>query len=360
MELFAGLSTLAIVALIIVFLCALPGLLTGWMLKASGRSFFWGFVLGTFFGPLGFLVAVVFLLVGKPAQQQFIQPPMPQNYYEVPPALAPRGRTNTAVEIVAVMLIVLSIGIIGFVAYSVHVEKNQPPKIRPQMASVLPVQPARNSFAAMPSPSATPSLEPSVEPSTTATPTGGADSEHENSQSLTISDEPLNAHGVVVQELPGNFRFKRETGQETGVPVFILVPREEAMAYDAERGNTFEAVGMLCQPEREKFGILFFNAKEQLQLQGQEQKGVLLRIDGEEFKFAEYLPQKAEQAGKLKIEGATIAIDRKIFEKMVKADDIFIRVGAAMYSLDQDNIDALHYYGAEIAKDLARRSKRNR
>jgi len=159
------------------------------------------------------------------------------------------------------------------------------------------------------------------------------------------------------QTLPVNFEFKRETGQETGVPYFILTPREEAMSYDAERGSTFEALGMLTQPERDKFGLMFLNAKKDFQLQGQKDKGVLLRIDGEEFKIRDYKVVASKQVGLLRIESAVVAVDRKIFEKLVKANDVFIRVGVVAYSLDQDNIDALHYYGAEIEKDIARRTR---
>jgi hypothetical protein len=161
------------------------------------------------------------------------------------------------------------------------------------------------------------------------------------------------------QELPGNFVFKRETGQETGVPLFMLMTDDNAVAYDAEHGNTFEAVGMLVQPERDKYGIIFINAKREYQLQEPEDKGkgALLRIEGEEFKIPEYLITASKEIGRLKIEIAGVTINKNIYEKMVRASDIFISVGSAKYNLDQDNIDALHYLGAEVKKDLARRRK---
>jgi hypothetical protein len=162
----------------------------------------------------------------------------------------------------------------------------------------------------------------------------------------------------VAQELPLNFEFKRETGQKTGVPIFSLMPRAEAVEYDAMRGSTFEALGALTQPERGKYGLIFINAKEEYQLHLQKEKGVVITVDGEEFIIPEYITNVRGAAGQLKIESATIVISEKIFENLVKASDVVIRVGVVIYNLDQDNIDALHYYGAEIKRDLARRKKR--
>jgi hypothetical protein len=163
----------------------------------------------------------------------------------------------------------------------------------------------------------------------------------------------------LAQELPINFEFKRETGQETGVPLFILIPRTEAMEYDANRGSTFEGLGMLTQPERDKYGLVFFNAKADYQLSTQKEKGVMLQIDGEDFKIPEYKIVNQAIVGRLKIESSAIAIDKKIYEKLVKANDITIRVGIVIYNLDQDNIDALHYYGAQVEKDITRRTRRS-
>jgi len=45
---------------------------------------------------------------------------------------------------------------------------------------------------------------------------------------------------------------------------------------------------MLVQPERDKYGLMFFNAKAEYQLSVQKDKSVVLRVDGEEFKIPEY------------------------------------------------------------------------
>lgn len=165
---------------------------------------------------------------------------------------------------------------------------------------------------------------------------------------------------TLAQELPSNFEFKRETGQGTGVPYFILIPRLEAMTYDALRGSTFEALGALVQPERNKYGLLFFNAKEEYQLERQKDKGVILQIDNDVITIPEYTLGKRDVVGRLKVETASIVIDKGIFEKLIRASDVIIRVGVVTYNLDQDNIDALRYYAAVIAKDIERRRRQSR
>jgi hypothetical protein len=160
---------------------------------------------------------------------------------------------------------------------------------------------------------------------------------------------------VLAQQLPVNFEYKRETGQETGLPYFTLTPRREAMAYDAARGSTFEALGAMVQPEAAKYGLIFYNAKESHQLHLQKEKGVLLKVDGEEFRIPEYTVHEQTSAGRLKFEGASIVVNGLIFWKLATAKDVFIRVGTVAYSLDEDNIEALHYFAEAVARDVARR-----
>lgn len=159
------------------------------------------------------------------------------------------------------------------------------------------------------------------------------------------------------QNLPSNFTYKRETGQETGVPIFTLVADTDAIAYDGANGNTFEALGALVQPERDKYGLMFLNAKKTYELQSQKAKGVTLTIDGEKFEIKTYSIVAKNIVGKLRMEFAAIVIDKNMFDKLVKANDVIIRVGKVIYNLDQDNIDAFQYFGKEIEKDIQRRSK---
>lgn len=162
---------------------------------------------------------------------------------------------------------------------------------------------------------------------------------------------------VFSQELPSNFEFKRETGQETGIPFFHIVPSTESVAYDAGLGNTFEALGVIAQPERDKYGVMLMNAKPTYQLSTGKNKSCTLIIDEEKFEYPRFTLGAKNIVGKLRIETVAFQIDRNTFEKLAKGDDITIRCGIVSYNLDQDNIDALRYLANEIEKDLARRKK---
>jgi len=169
-EVFAGLSTLAIVLLVIVFLCALPGLITGWMLRASGRSFFWGFVLGTVFGPLGFLVALIFVLVGKPPQAQQItyQAPVQQqtSYSDEGYQYASAPSSSGAPWAIAGLAIIACACMAGVAAYVVASQgQRHVNTLQPSLTSLAPVRPT-NPLAALPTPpSATATPLPTTTPS---------------------------------------------------------------------------------------------------------------------------------------------------------------------------------------------------
>jgi hypothetical protein len=159
------------------------------------------------------------------------------------------------------------------------------------------------------------------------------------------------------QELPSNFTYKRETSEDTGLPFFSLMPDENAMAYDAMRGSTFEALGAMVEPESDIYGLVFVNAKKTYEFTLSRDKSCLLRIDAAEFKYARYTPTFKTKIGQLRIESVAFKINADVYKKIVAANDVFVRCGRTNYSLDQDNIDALRYFGTEVAKDLTRRGK---
>jgi hypothetical protein len=177
MEALAGLSTIVIILLIIAFLCVLPGLITGWMLKASGRSFFWGFVLGIVFGPLGFLVALIFVIVGKPPQAQQItyqvaaphQPQYSDDEYQYAPVSSGSG-TPWAV---AGLTFIACICIAGVAAYVIDSqEQRQVNALQPTFTSLVPVAPvprvAVTPSPLIPQPIVTPTPSPTSEVSAIA------------------------------------------------------------------------------------------------------------------------------------------------------------------------------------------------
>lgn len=152
-------------------------------------------------------------------------------------------------------------------------------------------------------------------------------------------------------ELPSNFRYRRELGETTGLPVYILMPEEEAMEADGEKGNVFQALGVIAQPAANKVGLTLVNAQTQYQLNINQTKGAYLTIGTEVIHIPDYQVLLKRDVGKLKIETAAIKISNDILWKLVKADRITVQCGMVIYELDQDNIDALKYLAAQIEKD---------
>ena len=66
---------------------------------------------------------------------------------------------------------------------------------------------------------------------------------------------------TLAQGLPTNFTYKRETGEKTGIPIFMLQQNVDAVAFDAKHGNGFEALGAIIQPERDKYGSVFITLR---------------------------------------------------------------------------------------------------
>lgn len=157
-------------------------------------------------------------------------------------------------------------------------------------------------------------------------------------------------------ELPSNFQYKRETGEKSGLPSFYVVPSNESMASDAGRGNTFEALGAMIQPERDVYGLMFLNAKTTYQFSTNRNKSCTVTADGEKFEYHRFMQGPKQVVGRLKFESVNIAIDKKAFEKITYADDVTIRCGVVLYNLDADNIDALKYLANEAEADLERRN----
>ena len=157
------------------------------------------------------------------------------------------------------------------------------------------------------------------------------------------------------QEIPSNFEFKRETGQVSGAPIFSLRPSVEAMTYDMTLGSTFEALGLLVQPDRNKYGVLFFNAKKTYEFVNSRDKSCLLQIDGSKTNFSSFTHLGKGKAGMLRLETVMINLDKDVFWKLMAADDVVARCGKVFYNLDQDNIDAFRYFASEVKKDLERR-----
>lgn len=160
---------------------------------------------------------------------------------------------------------------------------------------------------------------------------------------------------ISAQIMPANFTYKRETGQESGKPMFSLMPSDISMSYDGQNGKTFEALGATVQPERDIFGLIFMNAKTSYQFARSKDKSCTLTIDQVSTEAGPYLPGLKARVGQLYLEAVGFKISGEVFWNLVKAKDVTIRCGPVTYNLDGDNIEALAAFGAEVQKDLDRR-----
>ena len=129
------------------------------------------------------------------------------------------------------------------------------------------------------------------------------------------------------------------------------MPEDEAMAADAEKGNVFQALGVIAQPAANKVGLTLINAQTQYQLHINQTKGAYITIGTEVIHIPYYQVLQKRDIGKLKMETAAIKISNDILWKLVKADRVTVQCGMVIYELDQDNIDALKYLAAQIEKD---------
>jgi hypothetical protein len=152
-------------------------------------------------------------------------------------------------------------------------------------------------------------------------------------------------------ELPSNFSYSRQLGEQTGLPYYSLMPDDEAMANDAAEGKVFQALGVMAQPAANKFGLALINAQTQYQLHINKTKGAIITVGREVFRIPEYEIALMKEVGRLKFETAAIKISSELFAKLLKSDQVTIQCGSVIYELDQNNIDALKYLGQQIAAE---------
>jgi hypothetical protein len=150
-------------------------------------------------------------------------------------------------------------------------------------------------------------------------------------------------------ELPSNFSYRRQLGEQTGLPYYSLMPDDEAMANDAAEGKVFQALGVMAQPGMNIFGLALINAQTQYQLHINKAKGAVITVGREVFRIPEYEIALRKEVGRLKFETAGIKISPDLFARLLKSDQITIQCGSVIYELDQDNIEALKYLGQQIA-----------
>lgn len=188
--------------------------------------------------------------------------------------------------------------------------------------------------------------------------TGGSLDDHGNGVCRSVAVLAfilLNAVVGLGQMLPPSFDYKRETGPG-GVAIFILNPNIEAVIKDARDGKSFEILTATVQPERGNYALIFWNAKPEYQLYNSRDTSCDLWIDGTTTKYPRFQPSpNRREFNRIRIEGASVEMDKLTFERWVKARNVSIRCGPVRYTLNKNNIDALIYFGTEISNDLKRR-----
>jgi hypothetical protein len=114
-----GLSLLAFILGILIFICLLPGIITGYIIRSVGKSFTLGFILG-FLGPIGWVAAIVVALTAKPRDS--VQPNIvsyqKENYqpgYSTPIAVSSNSSTAWSIAALAGFVCLLAIGGLTYV-----------------------------------------------------------------------------------------------------------------------------------------------------------------------------------------------------------------------------------------------------
>ncbi|HEV3467823.1 MAG TPA: hypothetical protein VG148_00770 [Pyrinomonadaceae bacterium] len=117
-----------LITLLVIFWVVTPGLLTGWMLREHGRSFWWGLLPGALLGPAGILAALGFLFVsGRGARRRASgQSRRFRPFYKVP--LVGRLHVSTAWSLAGVVAF-LCAWMVGGLGYEFYMVNQRPEEI---------------------------------------------------------------------------------------------------------------------------------------------------------------------------------------------------------------------------------------
>jgi hypothetical protein len=165
---------------------------------------------------------------------------------------------------------------------------------------------------------------------------------------------------VFSQELPSSYEYNRSINEKAKLPMYYLAPRTEATNDAGLKGMPFAMLGAMVQPELNLYALLFLNAKEQYQLHLQKAKGATITIDGKSFNIKTYTSDSGDREiiGKLRMESAKLFINKTIYEKLIKSNNVSIRVGTVKYKLDRDNIDAFRYLANQIEQNTEAKARK--
>src|SRR5215207_6641265 len=124
--------------LIILFWAAVPGLITGWMLREHGRSFLPGLLLGVVCGPLGILGALAFIYVSdrrRARGRSNVRGRAVRVFYEIPVVGRLHVSTVWALAGLATFLCLWMVGGITYEFYRADLSPSATPEEAAKVAS---------------------------------------------------------------------------------------------------------------------------------------------------------------------------------------------------------------------------------
>ncbi len=156
-------------------------------------------------------------------------------------------------------------------------------------------------------------------------------------------------------ELSSDFTFKKD-GEDS--PVYQVLPSDEKILSQADLGNAFQSLGIIAQPDEEKFGVMFVNAQTEFQFDDQIDKPFNFFIG--QIKITGSNPKviKKYKSKKLHVEYLTVSLTREQFEQLAAANNILIVFGSINYDVPLSNLQAFRYTQRQIKSDYEARTNR--
>ena len=163
---------------------------------------------------------------------------------------------------------------------------------------------------------------------------------------------------VSAQTLPSTFKYERKVSDDGGI-VYTLTPLASEIIRRKGLETPYQIVGAVARLDTQRAVIIFANAQRKFQLATQTDKSVTIFADSATIDDLEYqMAAKSDSDAVIKLEIGNTVMTFAQFEKIMNADAVTITYGAVSYRLDKENIQALHYFAAQIEKD--RKNKNNK
>lgn len=158
------------------------------------------------------------------------------------------------------------------------------------------------------------------------------------------------------QSLPATYKFEREVSDDGGV-VYSLTPVASEVIRKKGSNSPYQMVGAVARLDTQRAVIIFANAQRKFQIATQSDKSVTIFADSATIEDLEYeMAAQSEGDTTIKLEIGNTVMTFAQFEKIMTAGAVTVTYGAVSYKLDRENIQALHYFAAQINKDRKKNS----